>query len=182
MVLVSSLVSLLLSVSSFHSFVFRLPGTSQLSLSPSQFPFKAPLSARIPLIKPVGPTCSDSHVPGYIAHPKLKSAGKVFVVSVNDAFVYVSAPLSSPHFTCSKAHNPPSSSPTIPHLTEAQHERLGQISRCRQVLRNPLPRRRRRLLRPRLGRRVPCRTYARHQPKQALCHHDRGWEGQERVD
>ncbi|PMD13307.1 Redoxin [Hyaloscypha hepaticicola] len=33
------------------------------------------------------PTCSDSHIPGYIAHPKLKSAGKVFVVSVNDAFV-----------------------------------------------------------------------------------------------
>ncbi|TGO57123.1 hypothetical protein BCON_0069g00170 [Botryotinia convoluta] len=33
------------------------------------------------------PTCSDSHVPGYIMHPKLESAGKVFVVSVNDAFV-----------------------------------------------------------------------------------------------
>jgi peroxiredoxin 5 len=34
-----------------------------------------------------GPTCSDSHIPGYIQHPKLKSAGKVFVVSVNDPFV-----------------------------------------------------------------------------------------------
>jgi 2-Cys peroxiredoxin 5 len=34
-----------------------------------------------------GPTCSDSHIPGYIANPKLKDAGKVFVVSVNDAFV-----------------------------------------------------------------------------------------------
>ncbi|TVY55855.1 Peroxisomal membrane associated protein 20 [Lachnellula cervina] len=33
------------------------------------------------------PTCTDSHIPGFIAHPKLKSAGKVFVVSVNDAFV-----------------------------------------------------------------------------------------------
>merc|ERR1711964_762907 len=33
------------------------------------------------------PTCSDSHIPGYISHPKLKSAGKVFVISVNDAFV-----------------------------------------------------------------------------------------------
>ncbi|KAI9049238.1 hypothetical protein LZ554_007085 [Drepanopeziza brunnea f. sp. 'monogermtubi'] len=33
------------------------------------------------------PTCTDSHIPGYIAHPKLKSAGKVFVVSVNDSFV-----------------------------------------------------------------------------------------------
>jgi 2-Cys peroxiredoxin 5 len=33
------------------------------------------------------PTCSDSHIPGYIANPKLKDAGKVFVVSVNDAFV-----------------------------------------------------------------------------------------------
>jgi peroxiredoxin 5 len=34
-----------------------------------------------------GPTCSDSHIPGYIANPNLKDAGKVFVVSVNDAFV-----------------------------------------------------------------------------------------------
>ncbi|KAJ5043075.1 uncharacterized protein L3040_004462 [Drepanopeziza brunnea f. sp. 'multigermtubi'] len=34
-----------------------------------------------------GPTCTDSHIPGFIAHPKLKSAGKVFVVSVNDSFV-----------------------------------------------------------------------------------------------
>ncbi|KAH8597832.1 Redoxin [Bisporella sp. PMI_857] len=33
------------------------------------------------------PTCSDSHIPDYIKSPKLKSAGKVFVVSVNDAFV-----------------------------------------------------------------------------------------------
>ena len=34
------------------------------------------------------PACSSTHVPGYIASPKLKDAGKVFVVSVNDAFVY----------------------------------------------------------------------------------------------
>ncbi|KAG0648494.1 Peroxiredoxin [Hyphodiscus hymeniophilus] len=33
------------------------------------------------------PTCSDNHIPGYVAHPKLKDAGKVFVISVNDAFV-----------------------------------------------------------------------------------------------
>jgi len=33
------------------------------------------------------PSCSESHIPGYIAHPKLPGAGKVFVVSVNDAFV-----------------------------------------------------------------------------------------------
>lgn len=33
------------------------------------------------------PGCSDSHIPGYMASDKLKSAGKVFVVSVNDAFV-----------------------------------------------------------------------------------------------
>jgi hypothetical protein len=33
------------------------------------------------------PSCSDTHVPGYIASDKLKDAGKVFVVSVNDAFV-----------------------------------------------------------------------------------------------
>lgn len=33
------------------------------------------------------PACSETHVPGYIASDKLKSAGKVFVVSVNDAFV-----------------------------------------------------------------------------------------------
>ncbi len=37
-----------------------------------------------------GPSCSRSHVPGYINHSKLKDAGKVFVVSVNDPFVYVS--------------------------------------------------------------------------------------------
>ncbi|KAF3490551.1 AhpC/TSA family protein [Arthroderma uncinatum] len=33
------------------------------------------------------PGCSLSHVPGFINHPRLKDAGKVFVVSVNDAFV-----------------------------------------------------------------------------------------------
>ncbi|TVY62695.1 Peroxisomal membrane associated protein, partial [Lachnellula suecica] len=33
------------------------------------------------------PTCSDDHIPGFIKHPKLSSAGTVFVVSVNDAFV-----------------------------------------------------------------------------------------------
>lgn len=31
--------------------------------------------------------CSAKHVPSYINHAKLKDAGKVFVVSVNDAFV-----------------------------------------------------------------------------------------------
>jgi peroxiredoxin len=34
-----------------------------------------------------GPACSSSHIPGYINHPKLKDAGNVFVVSVNDSFV-----------------------------------------------------------------------------------------------
>ncbi|MCJ1334654.1 hypothetical protein MMC10_011366 [Thelotrema lepadinum] len=33
------------------------------------------------------PTCSDSHIPGYVTSPKTKDAGKVYVVSVNDAFV-----------------------------------------------------------------------------------------------
>ncbi|KAL4968025.1 peroxiredoxin family protein [Aspergillus stella-maris] len=33
------------------------------------------------------PACSASHVPGYINHPKLKEAGPVFVVAVNDPFV-----------------------------------------------------------------------------------------------
>jgi len=33
------------------------------------------------------PTCSDSHIPGYVMHPKIKDAGSVFVVTVNDAFV-----------------------------------------------------------------------------------------------
>lgn len=32
-------------------------------------------------------TCSSKHVPSYINHPRLKEAGKVFVVSVNDPFV-----------------------------------------------------------------------------------------------
>ncbi|KAL8784147.1 MAG: hypothetical protein Q9213_004121 [Squamulea squamosa] len=34
-----------------------------------------------------GPSCSASHIPGYLNSQKLKNAGKVFVVSVNDAFV-----------------------------------------------------------------------------------------------
>lgn len=46
-----------------------------------------------------GPTCSDSHVPGYITHAKLKDAGKVFVISVNDAFVSVLPPLPTPSLT-----------------------------------------------------------------------------------
>ncbi|CAF9917663.1 MAG: hypothetical protein HETSPECPRED_003556 [Heterodermia speciosa] len=33
------------------------------------------------------PSCSANHLPGYINHPKLKDAGRVFVVSVNDPFV-----------------------------------------------------------------------------------------------
>jgi len=33
------------------------------------------------------PSCSNSHIPGYINHPKLKEAGDVFVVAVNDPFV-----------------------------------------------------------------------------------------------
>ncbi|KZZ96927.1 thioredoxin peroxidase/alkyl hydroperoxide reductase [Ascosphaera apis ARSEF 7405] len=35
------------------------------------------------------PACSSSHVPGFMNHPKVKdgSAGSVFVVAVNDAFV-----------------------------------------------------------------------------------------------
>jgi peroxiredoxin len=35
----------------------------------------------------LGPACSESHIPGYINSTKLKDAGAVFVVSVNDAFV-----------------------------------------------------------------------------------------------
>lgn len=37
----------------------------------------------------LGPACSSTHVPGYINHPKLREAGQVFVISVNDPFVYV---------------------------------------------------------------------------------------------
>jgi len=33
------------------------------------------------------PSCSNSHVPGYINHKALKNAGNVFVVAVNDPFV-----------------------------------------------------------------------------------------------
>jgi 2-Cys peroxiredoxin 5 len=33
------------------------------------------------------PACSASHIPGFINHPKLKEAGQVFVVAVNDPFV-----------------------------------------------------------------------------------------------
>jgi len=34
-----------------------------------------------------GPSCSNSHVPGYMNFPGLKDAGDVYVVSVNDPFV-----------------------------------------------------------------------------------------------
>jgi peroxiredoxin len=34
-----------------------------------------------------GPSCSNSHIPGFINHKKLKNAGDVFVVAVNDPFV-----------------------------------------------------------------------------------------------
>ena len=37
----------------------------------------------------LGPSCSANHLPGYINHPKLKDSGRVFVVAVNDPFVYV---------------------------------------------------------------------------------------------
>ncbi|KAF2108683.1 AhpC/TSA family protein [Lophiotrema nucula] len=33
------------------------------------------------------PACSESHIPGFINSAKLKDAGQVFVVAVNDAFV-----------------------------------------------------------------------------------------------
>lgn len=36
-----------------------------------------------------GPGCSNSHIPGFMKHAKIKDAGNVFVVTVNDAFVYV---------------------------------------------------------------------------------------------
>lgn len=36
------------------------------------------------------PGCSDSQVPGYLTNPKTKEHGKVFVVGVNDCFVYAS--------------------------------------------------------------------------------------------
>jgi len=34
-----------------------------------------------------GPGCSETHIPGYINSSKTKTAGDVYVVSVNDAFV-----------------------------------------------------------------------------------------------
>ena len=33
------------------------------------------------------PGCSNKHIPSYANHPKVKDAGDVFVVSVNDSFV-----------------------------------------------------------------------------------------------
>lgn len=43
------------------------------------------------------PGCSDSHIPGYLADPKTKDAGKAFVVSTNDAFVYVHSLTTTSH-------------------------------------------------------------------------------------
>jgi peroxiredoxin len=42
---------------------------------------------RLTFLLLAGPSCSESHIPGYINYEKLKDAGDVFVVSVNDAFV-----------------------------------------------------------------------------------------------
>lgn len=36
---------------------------------------------------PTGPSCSETHIPGYINSAATKTAGDVYVVSVNDAFV-----------------------------------------------------------------------------------------------
>ncbi|KAL9100032.1 MAG: hypothetical protein Q9163_004549 [Psora crenata] len=33
------------------------------------------------------PSCSATHIPGYVSHAGTKDAGQVFVVSVNDPFV-----------------------------------------------------------------------------------------------
>ena len=38
-------------------------------------------------IAAAGPACSATHIPAYVEHAKLKDAGEVFVVSVNDPFV-----------------------------------------------------------------------------------------------
>jgi 2-Cys peroxiredoxin 5 len=69
----SKCLSLLLSSPPWNR-VWQLHSSSAIAASPVLTGF-------------AGPTCSDSHIPGYIANPKLKDAGKVFVVSVNDAFV-----------------------------------------------------------------------------------------------
>ncbi|KAL1609609.1 hypothetical protein SLS59_001116 [Nothophoma quercina] len=39
------------------------------------------------IIAAYSPACSENHIPGYINSAKLKDAGRVFVVSANDAFV-----------------------------------------------------------------------------------------------
>ncbi|KAG9231034.1 Redoxin-domain-containing protein [Amylocarpus encephaloides] len=48
---------------------------------------KSGISTIIGVPAAFSPACSESHIPGYINHPKLKEAGKVFVVAVNDPFV-----------------------------------------------------------------------------------------------
>ncbi|KAJ5809808.1 Redoxin [Penicillium pulvis] len=55
------------------------------STSPRSSRARVLLSA-FPLLS-VRPACSSTHVPGFINHPKLKEAGQVFVVAVNDPFV-----------------------------------------------------------------------------------------------
>lgn len=36
-----------------------------------------------------GPGCTARHIPGYVSNKNLQNAGKVYVVAVNDPFVYV---------------------------------------------------------------------------------------------
>jgi peroxiredoxin 5 len=64
----------------------ELTGNGVIIGVPAAFSMSNIVIVESELIK-LGPSCSDSHVPGYINHPKLKGAGKVFIVSVNDPFV-----------------------------------------------------------------------------------------------
>lgn len=95
------------SASPFTSHSCNIPSLSRLNL----FPANHLLTAT------TGPGCSDTHLPEYIAHEKTKSAGDVYVVSVNDAFVMNA---------WSKAIDPDKSSGVCPPFPSHTHEKKAK--------------------------------------------------------
>lgn len=85
----SDKVNLSKELASGKGLIVGIPAAFSEYLPPPQKHQSAPaINVRRGLTRaPSGPSCSATHIPGYVSHDKLKDAGKVFVVSVNDPFV-----------------------------------------------------------------------------------------------
>ncbi|KAK5008711.1 hypothetical protein LTR28_003601 [Elasticomyces elasticus] len=81
------------------------------------------------------PSCSESHIPGYVNYPGLKDAGSVFVVSVNDPFVMKAwgktlDPDSKSGVSWSTPRKPSSPMGVHPESDRRRIELLAQFSPC----------------------------------------------------